>query len=361
MSKKALIISGIFWGDTWQRHQNIATALTEQGYCVDFVAGVKTSGFTLQKCISELRSRLAVNRNINALSTRNSQPKQLNEISTFNLPYTGWLTSRAINKITPELSDYYDIVICYIPAPLSLKIIAGVNYRTLIYDCVRNFVLWPGIAPTVLSSEKKLITIADQIWVDSFYLLNQLSDKHNKVTQILPTINKELQIVGQSKAKINKLAFFGSVSSHFDTTVLNTLNKLNIELYIWGKDELQLNEKYSFVHYQGYESNEQHLLKSIITNTDGIIIPYKGCMDGVIPAKIMQSLSTYLPVFISSFYDSKKLKDYLYCYRNQQELELKLAGFNFDEHNKKSAVIKGFVASNTQQALENKILTLINN
>ncbi|MBH0093509.1 hypothetical protein [Pseudoalteromonas sp. SCQQ13] len=361
MTKKALIISGIFWHDTWQRHQNIATALIEQGYNIDFVAGVKSSGLTLHKCINVLKSKLASSQHVNAHSTLNNKPKQLNEISAFNLPYEGELTSRAVRKITPKLNNDYDIIICYIPAPLSLKIIAAVNYKTLIYDCVRNFAQWPGIAPAVLSSEQKLITIANQIWVDSFYLFNQLNTKHNKVAQILPTINKELQVKKQSKAKIQKLAFFGSVSSHFDTAVLNTCKKLGIELYIWGKDELQLSQQYSFVHYQGYESNESRLLNSIITNTDGIIIPYKGCMDGVIPAKIMQSLSTYLPVFISSFYDSQQLTDYLYCYRNQQDLELQLAGFNFVEHNKKSAAIKVFVASNTQEALKNKLHTLINN
>jgi hypothetical protein len=361
MTKKALIISGIFWHDTWQRHQNIAMALIEQGYKVDFVAGVKSSGITLKKSISVIKSKLAENKNINANSTKNYKPTHLNEISAFNLPYAGVLTRRAVNKIAPELSDYYDIVICYIPSPLSLKIIAAVNYKTLIYDCVRNFAQWPGIAPAVLSSEKKLITMANQIWVDSFYLLNQLKTQHNKVVQILPTINKELQVQTKVRTKINKLAFFGSVASHFDTAVLNTCKKLGIELYIWGKDELQLSQQYSFVHYQGYETNEPRLLNNILANTDGIIIPYKGCMDGVIPAKIMQSLSTYLPVFISSFYDSKQLADYLYCYQNQQQLEQQLTGFDFVEHNKKSAAIKTFVASNTQQALKNKLHVLINN
>lgn len=357
MTSRALIISGIFWGDTLQRHQNIAMILAEQGYDIDFISGVKSSGITFRKCISMLKNQLSSKRNTQTIS--NYKPKELNEINAFNLPYTGFLTNRALNQITSELADYYDVVICYIPAPLSLKIIAAVNYNTLVYDCVRNFSQWPGVAPSVICLEKKLINMANQVWVDSFYLLNSLSQKHNQVTQILPTINKEVQVTRKRKNKIQKLAFFGSVSFHFDTAILTILEQLGIELYIWGKDELQISEQYNYVHYQGYEANETRLLNSILSNTDGIIIPYKGCMDGVIPAKIMQSLSTYLPVFISSFYDSRELTDYLYCYKNQEDLKEQLINFSSTEHDKKNENIKAFVQINTQDALKNKVSNLL--
>ncbi|EKF9172496.1 hypothetical protein O1B22_003582 [Vibrio cholerae] len=79
-------------------------------------------------------------------------------------------------------------------------------------------------------------------------------------------------------------------------------------------------------------------------------------MDGVIPAKIVQSCMTGMPIFISSFYDSNLLSDYLYVYDNNEDLRGLLEGFSFFEHSSKEAKIRDFALDNSSLKFEEKII-----
>ena len=74
--------------------------------------------------------------------------------------------------------------------------------------------------------------------------------------------------------------------------------------------------------------------------SDAIIIPYKGNMNGVIPAKMFESLATFKPVYVSSFYDSNVLKKYIYVFENYDNLEYMIKNFNYNEFQEKILNIK---------------------
>lgn len=360
MKKKALIISGIFWQNTWQRHHNIAQSLLGLEYDVDFISGVKSSGVTVKKVVEIARARLSCSNC--QMTNKNQIPNSgFREFSTFNLPYN-ILSTRASNNLLSKLNHRkYDLVICYIPSPLSLKLISSLEYETLIYDCVRSFSDWEGVSKNILISESKLLKLSDQVWVDSFYLKDKMEKKHSLVEQFLPTINKDYNFKFKDTKKITKLAFFGSVSHHFDLSILPILESIDIQLNVWGVDEMNISQDYSCVKFMGYCVNEDELLTNIYRETEGVIIPYKGNMDGVIPAKLIQSLATKLPVFVSSFYDSEYLTDYLYVYKNNEELLQLLGNFAKNQHLDKLNQIEKLVLNNTNKRFHQKIAEIINN
>jgi hypothetical protein len=61
--KKALIISGIKWNTTIQRHHEVAKLLSRNGYNVDFLEGVVGSKFSFKKLIAKILSVARQSRN----------------------------------------------------------------------------------------------------------------------------------------------------------------------------------------------------------------------------------------------------------------------------------------------------------
>lgn len=349
--KKALIISGIFWDDTWQRHQNVAKFLAESGFSVDFLGGVKTSSVTFNKVISYLgKSR-------KGQTVKNTVPDNLRELSVFNLPYE-ILSQFSLSKLTTSgLHKHYDLVICYVPSPLTKKLLNHIEFEQLIYDCVRNFEGWDGISKNVVAYESKLAQVASRIWVDSYFLKDRFERSYqDKVTQLFPTVNRLYNFPVKETRSIKHVGFFGSVSKHFDIMLLPMFAKLGIKLHLWGVDELGIAEKYEHVIYHGYETDERKLLNLVYKQCDALIIPYVGNMDGVIPAKLFQSLSLKLPVFISDFYDSRKLDNVLYVYESVSTLAVKLQDFDYSEFETRLPMADELLEKSTLESFKNAIM-----
>lgn len=356
MKKSALIISGVFWDDTWQRHHNITQVLLENGYEVDFVSGVKSSGITISKLTSVFLSKFQQNKK-NSNSSNPRPESGFKEHSAFNLPYQS-IKNIALPKILTSLSKKeFDVVICYIPCPLSLSLLTEIKYKKLIYDCVRNFSGWSGIAKSVIDSEIELASKADQVWVDSYYLKNKMHNLNQNIVQILPSVSEDYGFKSKQTNELKSFAFFGSVSDHFDTKVVDTFASMGVKLYLWGVDELGIADKYSNVEFMGYCSNEKELIEQLRKYADAIIIPYKGVMEGVIPAKLLQSLTSRMPVFVSSFYDADQLKDILYVYKNSQELEQQIKNYDAVEFGSRLLKINDLIASNTHNKLAENIMS----
>jgi len=330
MNQKVLVISGVSWDSTHQRHHKVVEFLDRNGYQVDFISNVKSSSvFSLSKIMSKISNKFFNQRS----SSTNTKPSdKFLEIKSFNLPYKTIINKLFLLIVKKKLrfADY-DIVIYYIPCQFTHLLLNSVSTKRVIYDCVRNFSGWDNITKSVVKYERLLLQQVDRVLVDSYYLKDKLSVVHSDVHQILPSVYTQC-FHSKVTGRLNKFAFFGTVSNHFDESVLGVLSKCNVELFIWGVDELGLSDKYDFIKFKGYIDNECQLLTEIHQTCDAIIIPYKGSMDGVIPAKLMQSLSTGLPVFVSSFYDSRYLNDFLYVYSNQQDLEDSILNFSIKEH-----------------------------
>lgn len=356
--KRVLILSGIKWDDTWQRHQTIAMALFDLGYKVYFIERIISSSFSVKKFWNYL------NNLDNSTTSKNIVPPEITVINGHFLNPDGGIfriiNRNGINKILREIGYVFDVVINYLPVSTTFDFINKIKYKILIYDCVRSFKNWGGYPKNFIKIEKWLCDKARYILTDSFYLTNKMKeDYEDKVVQILPTIDASLckyRVVMSSK-KIKNIGYIGTVGEHVDTDLLSRLNKDGFFIHIFGKVRVKVNFEFE---YHGFFSDMAKLFQELIESVDALIIPYKSNMDGVIPAKTMQCLSTNLPVFASAFYDMKYLEKFLYIYNNYEELLEKLLTFDSDIFFSKLSKINNFVEMNTVESLKNTLGALVN-
>lgn len=357
--KKALILSGIPWNTTIQRHHKMAFFLSDLNYEVYFIESIPSSKFTFKKLYQKISRKFNKSNNAN----KNVSNKSINIVNKrFINPMKGlfWILNKyQADNLLEDIGNEFDIVINYIPVNTSLYISEHINVEKYIYDCVRDFSNWGGYTEDILKIENQIANMSDLILVDSYYLLNKIRNNYPKkdVLQILPTVDKALiSTLKKSEAskKIKNILYFGSVGDHIDVNTLNRLSIQEYNIHIIGEvyPGIKLNED---IIYHGFVNDLNELAKLIIQNSDAIIIPYKGNMNGVIPAKLMQCIATGLPVFINEFYDSDILRDYLYVYKNYSDLLYKIENFNIASHDKIRNKMMDFLKENSE---ENQFLKL---
>ena len=366
MNKKALMLAGIGWNDTWQRHQQIACALASNGYDVIFIERIPSSVIAVGKVIGRLRNVVA------SKNGANRQNHILDNIKVLRFPFVppGNIISDFVNrkivfsKVIPKISSEFDVVINYLPIKTTQFIYESVKAEQLVYDCVRAFNIWGGYPKSLEQDELQLLNSANRILVDSFYLYDKLKSAvdQSKLTQILPTVKKSDYIFCQRNEKkidrVKSIAYFGSIDEHIDLDLLVMLANEGYKINLFGK--IYINDKFlnhDNIMFHGYFSDSEEMFKAILCSSDAIIIPYKGSMDGVIPAKMMQSLATVRPVFISSFYDANKLNEYLYVYKTRKELIGLIKSFDSSEfYSQKRPNIVSLIEDNFEEKLTESIL-----
>lgn len=361
--KKILILSGINWNDTLQRHQRIAKFLANNNCQVYFIEDIMSSKFTIKKAWNKIFSKKD---NIKI------QNKIFKNIKIYNKKYLNphgvfkYYNHIQVKKLLTEIGIEFEIIINYLPIETTNYILKKCKYKILIYDCVRDFQNWGGYPKNIEKYEKILLEKANYILIDSYYLKDKIALKSSKsIIQILPTINlQEYKIYEKTYNrkidKIKKLTYFGTVGEHIDIELLNYLAEY-FDVNIIGKihNNIKISDK---IKVYKFESNLIKLAEEIISISDALIIPYKGNLDGVIPAKLMQSLATGLPVFISKFYDSIVLNDKVYIFENKENLKKIIKEFDSKEFIQRKEKYKKFIINNLEEnsfEVLNKILFLL--
>lgn len=348
--KKILILSGINWNDTLQRHQRIAKFLANNNYQVYFIENIISSKFTIKK---------AWNKIFYKKDSVNIQNKIFKNIKIYNKTFLNphgifkYYNHIQVKKLLNKIGIEFDIVINYLPIETTNYILEKCKYKILIYDCVRDFQNWGGYPKNIKKYEKILFEKVNYILVDSYYLKNKVIQKSNKsIIQILPTIDLQEykiyeKVYDKKISKINKITYFGTIGEHIDIELLNYLAEY-FEINIIGKidNNIKVSDK---IKIYKFESNLTKLAEKIINVSDALVIPYKGNMNGVIPAKLIQSLATGLPVFISKFYDSIILSDKVYIFKNKENLKKIIEEFNYEEFIQKKEKYKRFIISNIEE------------
>lgn len=369
MNKKILILSGISWTDTIQRHQRIANYLAKSGNEIIFIENIVSSKFSFKKIIEKIRIKLIENKNKKKDKKIQKKDKkiQVYDMKVLNPQRIFQMYNHLkVRKLLKKIGNKYDVILNYLPIETTDYIIGKCNYNSLIYDCVRDFSNWGGYPQNLKTYEEKLLKKSDFILTDSYYLKNKLLKKienKNKLIQILPTLSiEEYEIYKESfkreTRRIQALTYFGSVNNHIDVELLNELSK-NYKVNIIGKIEnnIKISDKIKIFKFT---SNLEELAQTILNISDAIIIPYKGNMDGVIPAKLIQSLATGLPIYINDFYDSQVLKEHLYIYEKIIDLKELIEKFDEKEFEKKRNKNKQLVKKNIENESFKKIKKIIN-
>ncbi len=350
--KKAVILSGISWNTTLQRHHIFSKYLKKMGYDVYFIESIPSSKFNISKLLYRVKAKFKKNKN--KISNEKDGIKVIN--MKFINPHSGLFAcynNRKSKKLVKIVGTNVDLVINYLPINTTEFIIEKLSPKKNIYDCVRDFESWGGYSKNVKNIERRIVERSDDVFVDSYYLKEKLFKNYNcrKIKQFLPTVDeKNYEILSQCKLpeKIIRILYFGAVSSHVNIEILNKLSESGFEIHIVGEVDNNIKLNKDIINH-GFMSDLNLLAKTIVENADAIIIPYKGNMNGVIPAKLMQSLSSGLPVFISDFYDSRVLSDYVYVFENMENLLSQIRSYSILTHDKISEKMKIFSAKNVKK------------
>lgn len=345
--KKALLLTGIRWTDPLQRHQQFARYLSELGYEVYFVEHIVSSKFSIRKVIKLLKTA-----KLNKVKQQNEIPSHVHLINMgFVNPGRGLFALVNYLKVLKMVKNYgkkYDLVINYLPINTTRYILDNIERKKTIYDCVRNFSGWGGYYESINSEEEHLSRIVDTIFCDSFYLMNKFGNMEIPVIQFFPIANdKWLEgcTIKREIIKIKKIGYFGTIDTHIDIDVFKLLINRGYEIHFWGVIECEIDLK---IHKHGYVKDLDVLASQINTIVDAIVLPYRGNMDGVIPAKLLQAISTQLPVYCSSFYDSRHLIKYIYIYNNRRELTELICNYTIERHMEKLKYIKEFLGEKNE-------------
>ena len=358
LNKRVLILSGIPWNTTIQRHHNIAFLLERLNYDVFFVEKIPSSKFTIKKLVHRIISDHKKNEHSPCINKNNIRIIS----SQFLNPMKGvfWIVNKyQIKQLIKQVGKNFDVIINYLPVNTTYCVMESINAKITIYDCVRDFENWGGYPCNIQKIESKVISRSDFILVDSYYLNNKIKSRYpaSSVIQILPTVSKQLiPILRNCKVsnKIRNILYFGAVGSHIDVDILNKLAEDGYNIHIIGEvyHSVKLSDR---IINHGFISNLVELSEMIVEYANAIIIPYKGNMDGVIPAKLMQCIATGLPVYINRFYDSEILKQYLYIYEEYNDLKNMIEQYNLDKHIRIREEMIDFCSQNSE---DNQFLKL---
>ena len=351
MKKKALMLTGIYWNETYQRHHQFAEYLIKAGYDVYFVEHIVSSKLSFKRIFVHFcrKNKFPTSGNV----------KHRNLVlvpSKFLFPEKGlisWFNKHVAEGLIKKIGADFDVVINYLPVSSTRYVIDIVQTKLLIYDCVRYFrsKSW-NYDDSIIEEEKWLVNRCDKIFTDSFFLTDYITKLSGKQPiQFLPIANEEWMkgCVSKNQSKeIKSIGYFGTISNGLSAEVLGMLTEMDIAIHLWGKIQPGLDFNFPY-EYHGYQSDQRLLASEIVEKVDAIIIPYKNNMDGVIPAKLVQCLATGLPLFVCNFYDSEYLKDYMYVYHNTEELKSMLLNFSTEIFQEMQARAYAFIAPLTEQ------------
>ena len=335
---KALLLTGVYWDETFQRHHQFAKYLCKAGYEVYFVEHIVSSKFTFRSALCKIRTKTGVS------SGKNERFEKL-KVYNFGFlnPSEGVfkiINKRKVARLIREIGTEFDVIINYLPINTTRFILEKVHGK-VIYDCVRDFENWGGYYKSVTKEELLLLSRADKVFTDSFYLTEKMKRMTIKqVVQFLP-VATDGWIKGvtpyKSLTEIKKIGYFGAIGAHIDEKIFSRLKSEGYEIHLWGQIPDDLAEKYVS---HGYTGDMERLSREITMTCDAIVIPYKNNMNGVIPAKTTQSLLTEKPVFISEFYDSLKLGELFYVFKDENDLINQIKNYNENDYLKKLEAIK---------------------
>lgn len=360
MTKKILILAGIPWETTVQRHHQIANFFNKIGYEVYFVEKIPSSTFSFKKALRKLKSKKIYRKFENNTDITIINPKMINPMNGLFFLYNKF----KIKKLLKNIGKDFDVVINYLPINTTYEILQRIEAPVKIYDCVRDFQNWGGYPRNIDKIEEKIVQDSNFVLTDSYYLTNKVKQKHHKnAIQILPIVdNKQINILKncKTKEKIKNIVYFGAINDHIDCEILNNLARDGYKIHIIGEIQNSFNFDRNVILH-GFTSDLIELSNLIVKYADALIIPYKGNMDGVIPAKLMQCFATGLPIYICKFYDSLMLKDLLYLYTDYNDLKNLIQNFDIVEHAAVSNKMLQFCELHSDEIQFKKLIELIEN
>ena len=182
-----ICISSIDWDFIWQGHQEIMSTLAKNGNRVLFIenTGVRSPGI---RDIPRLRKRFK--NYFKGVKGIRKEADNLYIFSPIVLPFPYSRIARWVNRFLMlsvlnrwiKAVDFADsIVWTFLPTGITLDIINNINKRLLVYYCIDNFAVSSASTRKIRRTEKKVLQLADLVFVTSKALYDYCAQQNNKV------------------------------------------------------------------------------------------------------------------------------------------------------------------------------------
>jgi len=186
-----LCVSSIDWDFIWQGHQEIMTALGAQGHRVLFLenTGVRAPNV---RDLPRVRQRIR-NWWRGTKGFRQERPNVfVYSPIVLPLPYSRvarwinrWVLLRALLRWMRATGFYRPIVWTFLPTPLALDLIRGVDAQLTVYYCIDDLASSSPGARRIAASEEQLFRQADLVFVTS-EKLRQRAAQHTSDVHLFP-------------------------------------------------------------------------------------------------------------------------------------------------------------------------------
>ncbi|MCM3386885.1 glycosyltransferase [Ureibacillus chungkukjangi] len=313
-----VILSSIKWDFLWQRHQIIAEYLAQY----TDVTFVETTGLRNPNFLKAIER---VNRGLNRSKIQNRLSAKIDDlkiIPPFVLPPTLKIF-RLVNKglFIPTLakkikqsSNKPIVFISYLPTSSALQLIHELNPAKVVYDCVLNFEMFPGIPKDMRTTENQLISKSDLLIVDSVHLYKKHRDKHEKIAKIPAAVHFENfhSIYDVKTRSENPLiaTYFGGIDLYrIDWAIIEGLLDKGVVVKLIGPAAEGIPIQHEKLIHQHAVSHEA--LPNVLKDSDVFILPYKitEFTKGTFPAKLFECFATGKPIVATALPDLVLFED----------------------------------------------------
>lgn len=306
--KSAVIISGVHWHSTWQRHHHIASQLASTGWKIIFIEPLPKRWPAAGEW-KRLVNRLS-GRSEGAGTCVQNVPEGVEILSPLLLPDVGFI-ARGVNKllfiplisevILNKLSGEHPLLINYLPTPASIALQKKLPARVRVYDCVCDWAHDPyAVASGLEQAEKDLLNETDIVTADSIHNYKRMQALHPRVFQLEGGVEYErFEPARHPRKRENPplCVYFGDIGVHSDLELLAKVSH-RFRLKLIGPVRLPLTgfsdkaEILGPVHYDK--------LPELLAEADVLLLPYRNTAhnQGVLPAKTFECLATGKPTVV---------------------------------------------------------------
>lgn len=297
---RVVIISNNDWDGLWYQRQQYASMYAEHGIEVLFI------NKTLQRMphLKDFLDRFFVSKSVTKIKA-NPVPKNVELKTIYTLPPFKWLN--AVNKFIVSYNfksskwKNPDLIITYLPTYTALDIIKVLSPLKWAYINVHNYNA-DNVISDLLESEKIVCEIAPALFADSDFNKNriELISKGRKVYYSEPGVSSKMFLSayrGDEYKRLQTICYFGGIGNHLDFDMYNKLSEHYNVLFIGQYNSADVVGKLSSrIKIIPPVTNRE--LPDILKNVDVMGLFYNKCdyVNGVIPAKIYECISTLKPV-----------------------------------------------------------------
>ncbi|MBF0273910.1 MAG: YdcF family protein, partial [Nitrospinae bacterium] len=307
-----ICISSIDWDFIWQGHQEIMATFAAHGNRVLFIENTGVRAPREIKDVQRIFKRLK-----NWFQSTNGFRKERENLYVFSpivLPFPYSSIARSLNKTLllflikrwqKAMNFHSPVIWTFLPTALVLEIVNNIHHKAFIYYCIDSFIDSSAGAKKIQQTERKVMSLADAVFVTSHKLMDYAKENNNNVgffpfgvslEKFEKTRDSETNIP-EDLQSIPKpiIGYIGGLHQWVDFTLIKEVAEHNKDksFVLVGPEQVDVSEVKGVDNIYLLGKKEHDLLPLYIKNFDCCLIPYRIApyTDNVYPTKLNEYLS----------------------------------------------------------------------